>query len=217
MGEGARSAGEGNMKHRRSTMKKVFSTILVTLCAAFGCSNLLNDARDAVNTDVYIAGATENSGIYIPCYWKNNSRIDLEPSDSTDQGFASGIYVAGESIYIAGYITLESVRHPCYWKNGVRTDLSIINIDEGGAADSVVESAGDVYVGGYVADASSGNEIACYWKNSVRSDMEVLAAGKRSPSCGMYVSGSDVYLAGFSTNSSNYASHVTGKTETSTH
>ena len=31
-------------------MKKVFIAILVTLCAAFGCSNLLNDARDAVNT-----------------------------------------------------------------------------------------------------------------------------------------------------------------------
>ncbi len=174
-------------------MKKLIIAIFATLCAAFGCSNLLNDARDAVNTDVYISGYTTNSsGILVPCYWKNGTRTDLPVIDSTRNGEAKSIFVADGDVYVSGYSKNGTgIRIPCYWKNGVRTDLSMVDgsVDWSNAF-SIVVARGDVYISGETYKVGP-TRVPCYWKNGVRQDL--ADPPEVSQIC---VDGEDIYMAG---------------------
>jgi hypothetical protein len=177
-------------------MKKIIGSILLTFLAAFGCGNLLNDARDAVSTDVYIAGYTTNSAsLQVPCYWKNGERTDLPVIDSTKTGHAANsIFVADGDVYVAGYSENNiGINIPCYWKNGERTDLSMVDAAiDGSSARSIVVADGVVYISGETYKAGP-TRVPCYWKNGVRQDIATL-----SQNTNIRVDGKDVYIGGLS-------------------
>ncbi|NLJ04962.1 MAG: hypothetical protein GX435_04530, partial [Exilispira sp.] len=64
-------------------------------------------------TTVYIAGYYNNGSEDIACYWKDETKVDLETSSKSK---ANSIYVSGSDIYVAGYYYNGTNNIACYWK-----------------------------------------------------------------------------------------------------
>ena len=212
-----------------------FAVILaLTALSLTGCDNGSNDDNSGnsgnnerqTTTNVYVLGAYENDDNYIPCYWKNGVRTDLDLPTPNANSYAQADYfaVSGSDVYVAGYcreITGYneetnipiSTYTPCYWKNGVRTDLTL-NTDYAWV-DGIAVSGSDVYIAGSYGEITYNEETnipispyytACYWKNGVKTD---LSTNAHAIAGGIAVSGSDVYVAGRYTESTNSMTTIT--------
>ena len=133
-----------------------------------------------VADDVYVSGIYRESSDDKPCYWKGETKVDLDFTGA-DEAFATGIYISGSDVYVSGYKTTGSYT-ACYWKNGTINSLST-----GAIAASVFVSGGDVYIAG--ADSSV---KPCYWKNGVK----VALSSSEGLAYDIKVVNGDVYVAG---------------------
>ena len=115
-------------------MKKfIIITILSALYMAFGSCYYdmeRNNPFDpgAGGGDVYCGGYGYNSsGVIIPVYWKNGTRVDLTPVPGGRQSIVNSIYVSGSDVYCGGKgYNSSGVAIPVYWKNGAIRQLTPI-------------------------------------------------------------------------------------------
>jgi len=180
---------------KKSRSSFLISCVFISLVlSSFFLQTCTTDSNNQpILPDKYIAGYTKNDSIpsvFVPCYWKNEARTDLDVIDDTKDGYAESIFVSDSDIYIAGYTkndSIPSVFVPCYWKNEARTDLlDVIDDTKDGYAQSIFVSDSDIYVAGYTIN-SSGFEVPCYWKNGSRTDLSVLDQTKPGSAQSIYV------------------------------
>jgi len=132
----------------------------------------------------------DSNGKTIPCFWKNSNRTDLPVENGAD-GYATSLYVSGETIYTAGYYITGTTYTPCYWTGTTRTDLPAGNYSV--TPESIYIADNKLYV-----TASS-----YYWTDNTKTDVTV-ESGERVSS--IHVSGGIVYKVGsyYDTASSHY-------------
>ncbi len=150
-------------------------------------------------TTVYTAGYTYNtSGQVVPCYWKNEERVDLPVIDSNRDGYAFAIAVEGNTVYTGGYtINTSDDRIPCYWKNQERIDLPVFNPSEYGVVQDIKVINEAVFTAGYTT-SSFGFRSPCYWINKTRVDLPVLIpADSHGAAYALDVVENTVYVAGY--------------------
>ncbi len=149
---------------------------------------------------VYMAGYTLNStSSYIPCYWKDQTRIDLLLPVTADNGFAEAIYVTQNTVYTAGNIRNNGIRVPCYWKNEERTNLSVVNPTLDGYVTDIQVVGNLVFTVGYTKN-NAFKDVPCYWVNEERIDLPVLDATKDAQVANMQVVDNIIYMAGYTQN-----------------
>lgn len=91
-----------------------------------------------LETVVYIAGYYNDGSSDIPCYWKDEERVDL-PYGTNVGGSASAIFVSGGKVYTAGSSDDGHDSNPCYWTGTTWTDLA------GEGAEGISVAGGTVY------------------------------------------------------------------------
>ena len=147
-------------------------------------------------SDFYLGGWEINglvSNYSVPCFWKNNSKFDLN-INTYQSGGATGFAFNGNDIYISGVCYDSNGNpYPVFWKNGVLqtlpTDVASANTNTTG----IIFVGNDLYIVGYT-NAANGNQVATYWKNGVENkltDSSINAAINCITS-----SGSDIYMGG---------------------
>lgn len=106
----------------------------------------------ASGADVYVGGNYYSSGIILPCFWKNGTRVDLPPISTTYGAKVTSITVSGEDVYVGG--SCDSVLGECsagYWKDRTWVGHTPLRIRHGGGAQvsSLFVIGGSVYAGCY--------------------------------------------------------------------
>lgn len=171
------------------------SVFMASLFLVSGCTQKEDSA--STTTTVYTAGYTQNNAYkLVPCYWKNEERVDLPTIDPTKDGFANGIAVEENTVYIGGY-TENAMNDavPCYWKNGERTDLPVFNPTEFGVVEDIKVINGVVFTTGYTYNVHT---VPCYWINKTRVDLPVLNPTSSGYALALDVVENTVYAAGHS-------------------
>lgn len=171
------------------------SALMVGLFLVSGCTKKEDTAP--TTTTVYTAGYTRNDAYnLVPCYWKNEERVDLPMINPNSSGFAFAIAVERDTVYTAGYTmnTLDDFI-PCYWKNQKRVDLPVSNPTEFGIVEDIQIVNGAVFTAGYTYNATT---VPCYWINKTRVDLPVLNPTDFGSVHALDVVENTVYTAGYS-------------------
>jgi hypothetical protein len=162
-------------------------------------------------SDIYIGGsyaalATAQYGfneyLPVPCYWKNNSAVDLPYSKSiamlgTPSATVNSTFVSGADVYNAGtqVAGLEDfydshTPYPVYWKND---SVVALQAPVEGMANGIAVSGHDVYVAG--SQYHTIQYQACYWKNGTLNYLP-QQKGNGSNTTGIVTYSNDLYIAG---------------------
>jgi hypothetical protein len=114
--------------------------------------------------------ASIDTGVSMPCYWRETERIDL-PVPYRSGGDVNDIIVVNESVYTAGYYfnDMDNIRLPCYWKDSDRIDLSVPDGVRLSSADAINVYNGVVYITGIFREGNIWK--LCYWQGSDRIDL----------------------------------------------
>ncbi|MRR57542.1 MAG: hypothetical protein EG824_04935 [Deltaproteobacteria bacterium] len=182
-----------------------FLSLAILTCAllAAGCSNDSGTATPVVHAVGSVTIDTANV-VTVPVHWQGPESItELSRIDSSCNGYANSVVVAGHVTHIAGttFVCSEggAVRTPvaAYWKNGVRTDLERpqTHARSGSEAQQVVVANGSVYVAGYVT--GDNGQLPVYWKDGKLVYLtDIPYEGTRARASNIYVEGSDVFVSG---------------------
>ena len=179
-------------------------------------------------SDVYVAGMVtaaikDYREILQPCYWKNNTLIEITDYPVLfdiiiDMDYDSPmalppveltcIYVSGSDVYIGGNYDLGGKngdfwgepKQACYWKNGDRTDLPGNNSFVNG----IFVEGGKVYISGGYDFISPGYQKSkfgrpCYWMDGKKVDLTNKGNGAAYTS-GIFVEKGTVYVSGHAYN-----------------
>jgi hypothetical protein len=156
--------------------------------------------------DVYVAGYVnleKNDHLFLPCYWKNGVRSDLDIGDAAE-GFAYSIFISDGNVYVCGQSRILgyplSTFIPCYWMNGRRIDLPFIGSH--GDAKSIFVSQKDVYIPGNFWSSSRVVDIFGYWKNGVWTELFSADSFGHGGLDSIFVVGNDVFAAGWTDSAS---------------
>jgi hypothetical protein len=182
-----------------------FLTLVILTCSLLsaGCSSESGTTAQVVHA---VGSVTIDTGnvVTVPVHWQGPDSItQLSRIDSSCNGYANSVYVAGSVTHIAGttYVCSEggTVRTPvaAYWKNGVRTDLERPEAHARSASEAqqVVVANGSVYVAGYVT--GDNGQLPVYWKDGKAVYLTDLPyEGTRARASNILVEGNDVYVSG---------------------
>jgi uncharacterized membrane protein len=150
----------------------------------------------AINSNgVHIAGCIcDNSGNYVPTYWRNG--IPRYLKGYTSSTGANAIALNDTDVYIAGSLA-DSGTHAVYWKNGILNKLDNTIYPNSGASNIII-NRNDVYVAGFVCPKPPGQfMVTAYWKNGILTALPLTPSIQSSfQATAIAVNNNDVYITG---------------------
>ena len=154
-----------------------------------------------VDGKVYIVGSvaySTNPDFLIPCYWVDNTRIELPlPANAFDGGSATSIVVSDGKIHVKGTYKTTNTEIPCYWVDSTRYDLS----PEGLSTQNYL--LGPLISNGQLCFAYKNK--AYYWSGETTNQLTMPEIYQRFEYLTrLYVSNNDIYVMGFYENTSGY-------------
>lgn len=162
-------------------MKTLLSALVMIAVFFISCKkDNGGDDPDNGSLNVYLGGSDMSGDGRRPCYWKNDTRVDLPNAHGGD---VYGISVDGSNVYTSGRTWEDpgqTIYLPCYWLNGSRKEMEIFHERSVGIARSILAFDGTVYSAGVCSDsltffANNGwRNIPCYWKNGKIIRLEML-------------------------------------------
>jgi hypothetical protein len=118
---------------------------------------------------VYIGGKYWKSTDSLPCYWVDDSIVELtgDAGAALANGQVYGLVADKGTIYAVGSYVGAKGELPCYWKDGVFVALK----DASGQLPGIPSDArciaflnGTLYIGGSYTDSDSDIKRPCYWE-----------------------------------------------------
>ncbi|MFH0976905.1 MAG: Ig-like domain-containing protein [Spirochaetota bacterium] len=144
-----------------------------------------------VSQKIYVGGfyVDSSASCYIPCYWENSQRMDLNISEYLD-GFVYGLTVYEDTVYTAGNVDFST---PCYWTGSTQTPLPTGG--RPGDAMAITVYNGTVYTAGYYNNGTK--DVPCYWAGTSRTNLTGGgSATENAYASSIIVSGGKVYTSG---------------------